>query len=474
MPTALLVVVGLLLVVPALALILLHIAYSRRPATLWKRRVQAAVAEWEQRKQGLTTPSDSSPEARDLALRGQYFARHLQGISVDHLLNYSGIGPVSVSRLRDAGFSNLDELARGNFASVPGLGPAREKDLREALQRADQEAKSQFDAGACPAAVAMLEEKKAQKAERTRQHEEAREHLKEVEAALAYLAEPRRVAEQVSFPQFIFRNRVTGLTEKLSGRSLSPPPFLRIAKPVPVEPQPVAVALPAPIDESPLDRLRAVASFGYAIAKVDGRIAVGERRQIRAFLEHRYGSAADLRTRMDSIVEEVETNALGLDQAIAAVCRTIPASEFAELHRFAISVVDASGQRSTREDQCLARIAEALDIESQTSKPVATAQPESTGTWTEVECRTMLEIRLDTPLSVEWIRRQFYLLADRFAPAKFSDHGTEFVSMAATKRANVERAAKQLLAAFNEPLETPIAEQPTELRHNPDLDAVFG
>ena len=230
MLTTLLVILGVL-AGAALALFLLYFRYAHRPATVWKRRIQVAVAEWEARKQGLTHPTDTSPEARDLALRGEYFARHLRSISVDHLLSYPGIGPVTVSRLRDAGYADLDALARGNISSVSGLGSARVGDVSQALQQTKREAKSQFDAGACPAAVAMHEEKKAQKVERTRQYEAAREDLKEVEAALAYLAEPRRVAGEISFVQFLARRPVADLNEKLMARSLSPPPILRVAKP---------------------------------------------------------------------------------------------------------------------------------------------------------------------------------------------------------------------------------------------------
>jgi len=461
----------------ALVLILLHFRYSNRPATAWKWRVQTVVAEWDVRKLSLTRPTDISPEVRDLALRGEYFARHLRSISVDHLLNYSGIGPVTVLRLREAGFTDLNELSRGNFPTVPGLGPAREKDLLAALQHAKREAKNQFDAGACPAAVAMLAEKNAQKVERTRQHDAAREDLKEVEAAFSYLAEPIRVAAEITFMHYLARRPVAGLSEKLLARSLTPPPFLRVAKLAPVEVAPapaIAVAHVPPVDESALDRLRAVAGFGFAVAKFDGRIAVGERRQIRVFLERRYASTNDLRLQIDQIAKAIEKDVPGLDRAIAEVRRTIPASALVELHQFAASVVDASGQRNAREEQCLARIAESLGLTLEPSKPVATAQIGNAGSWTEIDCRTMLEIGIETPLNVELIRRQYYLLAERFAPTRFDDHGAEFVAMAATKRAQVERAARQLMAAFNAPLESPATQQPTDLRHNPDLDAVFG
>jgi hypothetical protein len=92
-----------------------------------------------------------------------------------------------------------------------------------------------------------------------------------------------------------------------------------------------------------------------------------------------------------------------------------------------------------------------------------------------VESRAVLEIAPETPLGVDLIRRQYRLLSGRFAPEKFASHGPEFVTMAAEKRTRVERAARHLLAEYNEPLEPPAASPPpADLRHNPDLDDVFG
>ena len=47
--------------------------------------------------------------------------------------------------------------------------------------------------------------------------------------------------------------------------------------------------------------------------------------------------------------------------------------------------------------------------------------------------------------------------------------------MADRKRADLRRAAEALIAPFGVPLDPPAAPpQPADLRHNPDLDDVFG
>jgi len=53
--------------------------------------------------------------------------------------------------------------------------------------------------------------------------------------------------------------------------------------------------------------------------------------------------------------------------------------------------------------------------------------------------------------------------------------GPEFVAMAETKREALRVAAETLIRPFGEPLEpTKGPTGPPELRHNPDLDSMFG
>jgi hypothetical protein len=244
------------------------------------------------------------------------------------------------------------------------------------------------------------------------------------------------------------------------------------------------------------------------MAKADGRIAAAERRQVRAFAERRY-TPPDLLPQLDSILAGIEADLPTLGDALWDVKRTIPHDAWPELYQFAVSVADSAGERNTREVECLARVAEELRIGDPggagilpanargRESPAATSGdvsgvegggkggPALAGRMPavpggaaplldDVECRTALEIGPATPLSVDLIRRQFRLLTDRFAPEKFASHGPEFVAMAAEKRARAERAARHLLAEYNEPLEPPTPPPLADLRHNPDLDDVFG
>jgi uncharacterized tellurite resistance protein B-like protein len=275
-----------------------------------------------------------------------------------------------------------------------------------------------------------------------------------------------------------------------------------VIRPTPILPTPPASFQPSPIpdwvheplvkinsvaavpsirvNDSPFARLRAVAGFGFAVARADGRIAASERKQIRAFLERRFASDADLAAQLDKVLTEVGSDVPTLGDALWDVRKIVPADRWPELYQFAVSVVDAAGERNVREVECLTRVAEELGIgagpvTSRAARVEIQAQSiaSTDGTLTDFDCREALEIAQATVLSVDLIRRQFHLLSDRFAPERFGTLGVEFTQKAAERRARAEQAARQLLSEYNEPLETTVATPPTDPRHNPDLDDAF-
>jgi hypothetical protein len=89
-----------------------------------------------------------------------------------------------------------------------------------------------------------------------------------------------------------------------------------------------------------------------------------------------------------------------------------------------------------------------------------------------------LEIDPALPLSADLVRRQYYLLSERYVPEKVATMGPDVVAMITTKRAAVVAAATALLEEMGEKLETTPAKSPRtgprDLRENPDLDAMFG
>jgi uncharacterized tellurite resistance protein B-like protein len=514
MPEIVLIVLALLVAVSTVALVTLYLRYVGTPAAQWKQRVRAAVESHENQIRAARADLARLDRADDIRLlRDKYLRRHLAGIAVEELIRFPGIGPVTVSKIRDAGLSNLDSLSRATLTAIAGIGPARANDLREAMRQLGRDAESRFDAGACAEAVAFAEERKQREADNQRRRQEAEQRMQSAKSALTALADVTRMAREVSFFGYLLRRESPGLTAEVMARPLpsvshgggsvatsqgdlssSPSPLRGGGRgegsvatsqgDLPSSPSPlrgggrpeVSVATPQPV-HSPVDQLRAVAAFGYAVAKADGRIAASERRQVRAFVERRYACAADLAKQLDTLLAEVESRIPSLHDAIVDIKRMIPNAAWPELYQFAVSVADAAGERNTREIECLARVAEELGIGVKPATPPEPAPaptPVADAPLTENDCRLALEIAPETPLSVDLVRRQYRLLSDRFAPERFASHGPEFIRMAAEKRERVERAARHLLAEYNEPLEPPAAAPPTDLRHNPDLDEVFG
>ena len=489
---ALLLAVGLFLVA------LFYALYRNTPAARWKAGVHAAVAKQEARlRLARRDLAALAHDADDQLLRNEFLLRQLDGVAVEELARYPGIGPVTVSRLRDAGLATVAACTRARLSAIEGIGPVREADIKEALKQVRREAASRFDAGASSQAAAYRAEQKKRQSDRDQRRLVAEAGLKSAEAGLAALRDQVRIADGVTFFGYLARRRPPGLTDEVMNRPLAvavePPPLPVACPPEPVAPvgqvsnlsaqvgnlsdgSPAPPPLPPP-DTSPLAKLRVVTGLGFAMAKADGRIAAVERRQVRAFVERRYATGPDLAGQLDSIVADVEADLPTLGDALWAIKQTIPADAWPELYQFAVSVADSAGERNTREVDCLARVAEELGINIKpppvhVPAPVVAAEPDAP--LTELDCRSALEIAPETPLSVDLVRRQYRLLSDRFAPEKFATHGPEFSQMAAEKRERAEQAARHLLAGYNEPLGTPMPPPPADPRHNPDLDDVFG
>src|SRR5205085_8071314 len=82
-------------------------------------------------------------------LEADALQRHLQTIPVEKLADFPNIGPVTITRLQDAGCRRVGDAVNANFGGIPCIGPQRANDLRAAVKSLVKEARSRFDAGAC-------------------------------------------------------------------------------------------------------------------------------------------------------------------------------------------------------------------------------------------------------------------------------------------------------------------------------------
>src|SRR5436305_13953031 len=130
-----------LLAVTSLVLVVLHIRYRNTPAARWKARVRAAVAEQHRRRHRARRELAAvSHDPDDHELRREFLDRQLEGVAVEELAKYPGIGPVTVSRLREAGLATVAACGRARLSTVPGLGPARDSDLKAPFEKVRREA----------------------------------------------------------------------------------------------------------------------------------------------------------------------------------------------------------------------------------------------------------------------------------------------------------------------------------------------
>ncbi len=519
-----------LLLVVVLAVILpfayFYWRFHQSPAKLWKTRLFRLRDELYARRRVLMTGS-AEPASELRRMAEEYFKAYLSGIPASALAEFPGIGPVTVEKLRQVGLKSVADLPGFVFESVPGIGPAKGAELRSALAAVVDQCRSKFDAGACKEGQDYRAAAVARSAERRRKDQADLREVTAIDVALTELDPLFTRAAGVTLAKFV-RRKPHGVPDEMLA---APLPVVRVpdvVPPPPVVPQPPSPSLtvaPALARNGPtqvvlpprgrgmwvpaepkdlfedmlgqskskpsaatstepagLAAMKALARFGFLIAKADGRIAQAERRTVREYLEHKFGGDPVLVRYLDVTMEEVEKAIPTEADAVAGVRAGVPEKEWMEVYAWAELISDASGERNAKELELLARVRSALGVtvsrDTKGSEPAVEipALPVASRLTPAptVDPRTLLDITTSTELSVELIRRRYALLSEKLDPAKAAAMGAEFAAMAADKRAKLKAAAEELLTPFGEPLEKPTALPSSELRPNQDLDDAFG
>ncbi len=221
-----------------------------------------------------------------------------------------------------------------------------------------------------------------------------------------------------------------------------------------------------------LPKLRAFVRFGVVAARADGRIAASEKKAIREFLTETFGHDAALLRHVDPLMERAEKDADAEVDVFAAVLSVTTQGERFTAVRFAERVLDSTGKRTAKKKQFRERVVASLQITEPVSRE---AKPSATTPSPTNDPRTLLDIDPGTELSPELIRRNYSLLSDKLDAGKATAMGTDFARLASEKRAALRTAAEALIAPFGVPLDPPAAPAPpADIRHNPDLDDIFG
>ncbi|QEL15533.1 tellurite resistance TerB family protein [Limnoglobus roseus] len=491
--------------------------FRRTPAAQWRTRVLRRTAELTREYHALrnaVTPSNHATVERRL------FGEHLASIPAAAVQQFTGIGPGTVDRLRSAGLRTLADLIDYPFHNLAGFGPSRTADVKSAVKELLAEARHRFDASDCPKGREF--QQYLQRAEQHEQTETAARNAKlaALSADLDALKPHAQVAQTITWAHFLQHgDEPIELPEvpaapvaTISPLAVTPvPPPIPVpvnvplaAKPTPVGPlapprvPPPAIpkTAPKPVDlfaqalgssgvahqpgseHSELLKLRTLAGFGLMIAKADGRIAKAERVAVREFLASLFSHDAVLARHIDPMIEVTEKSIPLEAVALANVIRQTTPTEQKALYLAAVKIADASGKRNRQENELLDRLAVGLGVEtlpppkSPASEPIKPLAPSPVAA---PDSRRVLEIEAGVDLSAELIRRRFTLLFERADPAKAAAIGPEFATMAEKKRTDLRAAAESLIAPFGVPLDPPAAPPPpSDIRHNPDLDDIFG
>lgn len=491
------------------SVVVLRVLFRRSPVGRWRAGVHSRYEDGSRTLERLLSEQRDVPKALERCKRemeSSAFARYLTSIPVSVLESFSGIGPVTTSRIEGAGYRSLADLRRNPNVRAPGLGEKRLADVSAALRVAVDEAWTRLLAGGCGEGQELSRQLMALRAASTEREQGL---LMEIDACRAFLSELqpfmaaaqhmtlwRYVRDQQSLLASDWLTRpVPDLKVRLckAGQSTAEKATIPAKAPTdgdvatPVElfrkeivpargtnsakqrlDGPPPVARPAP----PHDDLESFVQFAYAVARADGRVAKREKNVIAEFVANRCGGDAAQLNRANGYCAYYESASIDLERCLQSISMGRSSSECRELYAFAEAIADAAGPRNEREIDFLRRVAWAFGIqeaEGATGPPTIESLPPLRGCNQRL---AILEIDPAATLSADLVRRQYNLLTERFAPEKFASAGADFTAMAEAKRSVVRAAALALLEPFGETLEQ-AAPAAQELRHNPDLDAMF-
>lgn len=457
-------------------------------------------------------------DAKARSLHEEAFAAHLCEYSVDELDVYSGIGPVTVGKLRAAGFVNLARLHRAQI-HVHGLGAKRLADIKNAIRNLLGKARSTFDDGNCRQAQVLADQLETLSTRYDRLEARASTRAHAAEEFIGSLGECVKYAREVTFwrwfrpiskealvPSELIDASLPDLeaamrtaeqriaqSETAKRSSISTPrqtvPHVQAPKHAPAS---APKSEPKTQNATALVLMELTIQFAFGVARKDAPITRTECELIRQHLRQRYSYDRALLNRAETLCVHYETTAIDFERCLGEINRHFTTGHRTALMEFAGQIVTVSGKEASRTTPFLLHLAQSLDVpplalpqrEPPASPPLAIASsppapliapPSKPAAPTKDECRNLLEIPAETPLSADLVRRQWNLLSERVDPEKVASMGPEFVKLAQAKLATLRQAAESLLEAMGEKLETQPSPPPVQdLRHNPDLDDVFG
>ncbi len=480
-------------------------AFRRWPAEVWRGKLVAHIAQLNVRIQELERALQTSYDGFGVRY-GQAREKYISGVSLNGLMQFPGIGPGTVLKLNEAGYSNAEDLEDRNVEAIPGIGRAKAYEIMLAYRSLISLSRTTFDRGLCPEGLAFQRDLNSFPiADQNR----IVDMLQEFDASKHASFECDKlfqIVDKITFHTFARSIPIPRLSDEIMARPLPTPTWTKAdQKPapivVPMPPEPPAVRRPAtttasakaahgdlfqaalksgaapvlsPHTTTNASELKfiAITRFAYLVAKCDGRVAKAERLQIRTLLMSLFGHDAVMTRAVDPLMEMTEKSNPKEASVLAEVKRVTTRAEQKTLLTFVDAM--ATGSPSGKKSQLRTRIAADFgEVVIETPKPEPISPP-TPAAKPVVDPRAVLEIEPGIALDANLIRRRYAMLTEKMDPTKAAAMGPDFAKMAEAKRTAIRTAAEALMTPFGEPLEKLAPEPPADLRHNPDLDDVFG
>jgi hypothetical protein len=498
------ILVGLVFATAVVSGVVLYVPFRRSAEFRWREQVRTladAYTRHQRRERDLLDRTRPQREAEEKQLRAAAFEAFLAQISVQELESFPRIGPVTVNKLQEAGYTHLGRL-RGARLHIHGLGPKRLADIDSAVRQLLTKAAGEFDNGS-PRESQQLSLQLQELTVRYQQQEQvSRARLQALETLSDSLRQRLALARQVTFPRYLRSHRGSLLPPEVLGEALPDLDAVLLAAEKALPARPVAPrteddlprALPAdppravPVNgtvpgpkaaspdsprhlppepkRTPQVIMELTIQFACGVARADGPVTEKQRHVMADRILRHFQYDAALRNRAQALCAHYEKSRIALDACLARIVKLFTPEHRASLLQLAQQLLQASGRDDQAQSAKLQRLASRLQVPALAPSP---ARPPQEG-W-----RALLEIGPSESLSVELIRRQYRLLHDRYAPEKLASKGPEFVALAKAKQTEALQAAEQLLRPFGQPLEEPASPPaPADLRANHDLEEFFG
>lgn len=500
--------------------------FQRSPERAWRDHVEALVARFHAVREATRIGLEGLKTRREQEIQSlfdQWFDAYLARLPVQDLERFPGIGPATIDKLRDFRFATLKDIKNRPIA-IPGIGEKRLGDIRAAAEQRIEDGRAHFRGGEPREAERYsqaVQEKERELDRDKRQREMAAQVLNELNAPLDRFHDKAR---QITFWNYLagrmsrivpapLRDQPLPQVDRLlaEARTRAEEAWARahsasvaggIAKDLPFpspapartesSDRPAAPAAatssiaPAPGEEDKM--LDLTVQFAFLVARCDGHLARKEKEFIGRRLEERCGEDRARVNRVRGLCAYYESAPLNVEDCFEKINTGFSQAPKKDLVGFAWEIARCTGEVNRKEARFLESMCRQLGVEppgpfleGPSEAPAAAeqngqAEPMPAGeAEPPYDPRGVLEMDPATLLSVDLVRRHYHRLMEKFDPQKMADMGPEFIQMAERKRRQVEEAAKTLMAEFGEELNPTVKEEKSQdLRHNPELDDLFG